>query len=132
MFGLNKSIEDQDDEFLKAGTSSFMHQRSTKNTQVYGESIVGTMEQILEKKYKLDAQEIEKDPDEQMYYVQKFMSRQTDSQAYLESVKKDAPLKELFRVVKDCYEDQNLPVCPVLVEIQCEELIKAYGGKYLI
>ena len=82
-----------------------MHQRSTKNTQVYGESIVGTMEQILEKKYKLEAQETEKDPDEQMYYVQKFMSRQTDSQAYLESVKKDAPLKELFKVVKDCYED---------------------------
>jgi len=52
-------------------------------------------------------QEVAEDPDEQDYYKQKFMYRkdQMNSQAYLESVKKDAPLDKLFKVVKDCYED---------------------------
>ena len=37
MFGLNRSVE-QDDEFLKADTESLNHQRSSKNTQVYGQA----------------------------------------------------------------------------------------------
>ena len=54
----------------------------------------------------MDTIEVE-DPDKQDYYTQKFMYRkdQMNSQAYLESVKKDAPLDKLFKVVKDCYED---------------------------
>ena len=64
MFGLNRSVEDRDDEFLKAGKTGFMHQRSTKNTQVYGDSGFGMIDQLLEKKYSIQAQENQVDPDE--------------------------------------------------------------------
>ena len=66
------------------------------------------------------------------HYLEKFMQKEQNSELFLEAVKKDAPLDKLFKVVLDCYRDQNLLMCPLLVEVVDPELMKFYGGKYLI
>ena len=66
------------------------------------------------------------------YYTEQFMRSQQNSELFLKAVKKDAPTNMLFRVAMDCYQDQNLPMCPILIEVIDKKLRKMYGGKYLI
>ena len=134
---------DSDDGFTNATNASLAHQRSSNRTQVYGEGYLNEEESAEIKASRaremarkmatsLFVKGMQSEDESKSHYLEKFMKRDENSELYLDAVKKDAPLDQLFKVVQDCYQDQNLPICPLLVEVIHKDLITLYGGKYLI
>ena len=113
MYG--RGYEDQDEKYVRA-------QRTEQLTKSLANQVLcGAMLQDENAKN-----------ESQSYYLEQFMKSQQNSELFLKAVKKDAPTHMLFKVAMDCYEDQNLPMCPVLIEVIDKKLQLMYGGKYLI
>ena len=51
---------------------------------------------------------------------------------FFNSITEKVPIFDLFEPAMMSKNDQNMPFCPILVQLKDEKLISGYGGKYLL
>ena len=67
-------------------------------------------------------------------FSNEFLKKEGSSLNYLNDVKYDIPLKDLFQIKDTLYKDQRVDFCPIILEVKSKELTQTeyYGSKYLV